>query len=160
MRGLKYGRDTTVTSRLADALAPIAPRGDIVTWVPSTRGHRRSRGFDPSELLARAVARRLGLRARRLLRRHDTEPQTGRDRGGRMVGPDIVAVTPMFTKTMPACVLVIDDVCTTGSTLAVAAEALRARGVRSVVAAVVTVSGPGSREPAPRASHGRDTSTM
>ncbi len=33
---------------------------DVVTWVPTTPARRRQRGFDQAELLARAVARRLG----------------------------------------------------------------------------------------------------
>ena len=60
VRMLKYGRSTAVVSALADSLASAAPPVDLVTWCPASRGRRRERGFDQSELLARAVAHRIG----------------------------------------------------------------------------------------------------
>ena len=139
VRALKYGRSTAVVTELADAIASIAPTADIVTWIPSTRTHRRDRGFDPSELLARAVARRKKLKVRRLVRRCDSDAQTERDREGRLNGPDLRAVGRHRGAVRP-CVLLIDDVCTTGSTLRAAAAAARQWGAGSVVAAVATVA--------------------
>ena len=136
VRALKYGRSTVVVAELADALAPLAPRAGAVTWVPSTKRHRRRRGFDPSELLARAVGRRIGRPAVRLLRRCDSVAQTERDRIGRRAGPDLRTVARLGP--YPSSVLLVDDVCTTGSTLRAAAAVLRARGVISVAAAVAT----------------------
>ena len=139
VRALKYGRATAAVSELAAELAPLAPRADVVTWVPSTARHRRQRGFDPSELLARAVARRVGLPPLRLLRRRDPVAQTSRDRIGRLAGPSLRAVGPRSR--FPSRVLVVDDVCTTGSTLEAAAAALRGRGVERVFAVVATAVG-------------------
>jgi predicted amidophosphoribosyltransferase len=137
VRSLKYGRATSVVTEIADELALIAPGADLVTWIPSTAGHRRRRGFDPSELLARAVARRRGLPARRLIRRADVVAQTARDRAGRLSGPDLVPAGRNRSSHRPQ-VLVVDDVCTTGSTLRAAAAALRGWGAGSVVAVVAT----------------------
>ncbi len=138
VRALKYGRSTSVVTTIADRLALVVPDADLVTWVPCSPSHRRERGFDPAELLARAVARRLRLPVRRTLRRLDNLPQTSRHRSGRLEGPELRATG----RPVAARVLLVDDVCTTGSTLRVAAAALRRRGAQSVVAAVATVARP------------------
>jgi len=125
---------------------------DLVTWAPTTDRHRRSRGFDHGELLARAVADALGVPCRPLLRRHPGPAQTGRPAGERRgTGPRFAATgrLPVGTR-----VLVVDDVVTTGSTLRAAVEAVAATGATAVPAAV-------ARTPAPRPQGGpADTSTV
>ncbi len=146
VRALKYGRATRLVTPIADrmaAAAAAAQAADTVTWVPCSPTRRTERGFDPAELLARALARRLRLRSRRLLRRLDDDPQTARSREGRLAGPRL-AVRP---GRLPGSVLVVDDVCTTGSTLRVAAAALRAGGATAVVAAVATMAPATPRQP-------------
>ena len=146
VRALKYGRITAAVTPIADRMAsaiPAAQAADVVTWVPCSPTRRTERGFDPAELLARAVARRLRLRARRTLRRLDDEPQTARSRQGRLAGPRLVVQRGRVR----GLVLVVDDVCTTGSTLRVAAVALRAGGASAVVAAVATMAPAERRQP-------------
>lgn len=126
---LKYRNERAALGRLAAALAAAAPPGEVVTWVPTTADRRRERGFDQAELLARRVARPLGLPCRRLLRRRPGPAQTGRSRAERRAAP------PAFTARRPAAgtVLLVDDVVTTGATAAAAARALRATGADRVV---------------------------
>ena len=146
VRALKYGRVTAAVTPIADRMAAVAAAAqaaEVVTWVPCSPTRRRQRGFDPAELLARALARRLGLRARRLLRRLDDEPQTARTRAGRLAGPGLAA-RPGRVR---GSVLVVDDVCTTGSTLRVAAAELRAGGASVVLAAVATMAPAAPRQP-------------
>lgn len=147
VRELKYGRATAVVTELADRLARISPAADMVTWVPASPARRRQRGFDQSELLARAVARRLRRPARRLLRRTDDAPQTARDLAGRVRGPSLVGAGRRLR--LRPTVVIVDDVSTTGASLAAAAGVVRARGAGTIVGLVVTVapSGPAVRHP-------------
>jgi len=135
VRALKYANATSVVGELADAIASVAPSTDVVSWVPATPSRLRRRGFDQSELLARAVARRGGVRAVRLLRRVDDIAQTSRNLAGRRVGPRLQYVGRH--RHAGSGVLLIDDVSTTGSTLAAAAAVIRSRGHPAVSAAVV-----------------------
>ncbi|MEM7140782.1 MAG: hypothetical protein AAF548_07075 [Actinomycetota bacterium] len=136
VRELKYGRATTVVTELAEAMADRAPAADLVTWVPASPQRRRRRGFDQGELLARAVARRTKLPAKRLLRRTDDEAQTGRELEGRLLGPDFERAGRRLR--FKPTVLLVDDVYTTGSTLNSAALVLRESGAGAVHGLVAT----------------------
>lgn len=105
----------------------------VVTWVPASRHQARRRGYDQGRELAVALARPLGLRARPLLRRVGREAQAGRNRVDRLAGPSL----RVPARLAPPRVLLVDDVATTGASLARAAGALRAAGTRTVHAAVV-----------------------
>jgi predicted amidophosphoribosyltransferase len=136
VRELKYGRATAAVTPLADAMAPLAPVVDLVTWAPASSERRRSRGFDQGELLARAVASRAGLSVRRVARRGSDAPQTARDRAGRIAGPSLVPAGRRLRR-WPS-VLVIDDVSTTGATMRAMAEVLRGHGAGEIFCLVAT----------------------
>lgn len=115
---------------LAGSIPPDIRRGlDVVTWVPASVHKQRERGFDQGQLLARSVARSIGVPHLRLLRRLDHQSQTGRSRVERMIGPRLRARGRDLGR-----VLVVDDVRTTGASLDAAARALRARGAGQVTA--------------------------
>lgn len=113
---------------------------DVVTWVPTTRSRMRDRGYDQSELIARRVARRLGVPCHASLRRLDGIAQTGRGAGERMRGARFVARHKRYGR-----LLMIDDVVTTGATLQHGLDALRDCGVRTVTCAAIAAT------PAPEA---------
>jgi predicted amidophosphoribosyltransferase len=127
----------------AACLLPELPPGTVVTWAPTTPERARHRGFDQAGLLARAVAGHLGLPVSCLLDRRPGPHQTGRHAAERWgSAPAFVARPPV-----PATVVVVDDVCTTGATLAAAAAALRTAGTSAVHALVLarTPAGRGRR---------------
>jgi len=135
---LKYRDARQAVAPLADALAAALIHPgliDAVTWIPTTDRRRRERGFDQAELLARAVARRLGRPCRRLLRRRGDDHQTGRSRAERLRGPSLVAVG-----VPPRNVLLIDDVVTTGATVRAAVEVLIGAGAATVQARVAAAT--------------------
>jgi predicted amidophosphoribosyltransferase len=108
----------------------------VVAWAPTTPARRRARGFDPAELLARAVSRRTRLPCRALLVRRPGPPQTGLGAAARRAGPRMEPTRRASALVLAAGgrVLLVDDVATTGATLASAAHALRLAGARRVVA--------------------------
>jgi predicted amidophosphoribosyltransferase len=144
---LKYRNARSAVPYLAGAMAALAAGQavDVVTWVPTTPARRRSRGFDQAQLLAAAVARRLRRPCRPLLRRVAGPAQTGRTLAERRTGPAF-APRRRARAAVPARVLVVDDVVTSGATLTAAARALRAAGALEVHAVVA------ARTPARRAS--------
>ena len=137
---LKYRNARSSLRWLAASMAALVASiaVDTVTWIPTTSVRRRERGFDQAHLLARAVASQLHRPCRPLLVRAHGPPQTGRSFSERRVGPVLAA--RLARGVAPAHVLLVDDVITTGSTVTMAARALRAAGVGrvSVVAAART----------------------
>src|SRR5204862_240717 len=90
--------------------------------------HRRRRGVDHSRALASALARRAGLPlADCLVRTGDPRPQVGRGRRERIGGP-LGSIALRNGADVPATALVVDDVVTTGATLAACLRVLRAAG--------------------------------
>lgn len=131
--GLKFGRERANARALADVVLRVVPSfvvpDSVVTWAPTTARHRRERGMDHAEEIARWVAVGSGLPIRKMLRRLDDRNQAGLGRAERQNGPVFVA-RPMRTRV--PCV-VIDDVVTTGATFRAAASALVLAGASSVM---------------------------
>lgn len=140
---LKYRNARSSVRFLARGMAALIPADhvDLVTWAPTTPARLRARGFDQAEVLARAVARRLGLPCRRLLQRAPGPAQTGRDAVARHAGPAFAACRHLAG----ARILLVDDVVTTGATVAGAAQALRGAGAGGVRVVAAARTPPGRR---------------
>ncbi|MCJ1708928.1 ComF family protein [Microbacterium sp. VKM Ac-2923] len=129
---------------LAAALAASVPPGARVTTVPSSRAAFRRRGYRPVELLMR----RAGGRPERLLGLRGA-PADQRGLGGRERRENVRGVF-QARAALSGTVVVVDDVVTTGATLAEAARALRAAGatdVRAVALAHTPRRGGSAGEP-------------
>lgn len=136
---LKYRNARSALPLLAGALgrrlaADLPGPVDVVTWPPTTVARRRLRAFDQAEHLARQIGRALGVPVRNCLVRSAGPSQTGRSAAARRHGPAFVAGLSGLAGLR---VLVVDDIATTGATLAAAARALRRAGARWVGGATV-----------------------
>ena len=67
---------------------------DVVTWAPTSARRVRRRGYDQAEVIARAVARQLGVPCRRLLYRAHGAPADRQVTRRRLVGPAFRARRP------------------------------------------------------------------
>jgi ComF family protein len=133
---------------LARQLAAVAVRGlgslpggrpDIVVPVPLHPSRLVERGFNQASLLARPIARALGvpLTTGALVRVRDTTQQATLDRDAR--ARNVVQAFAVRTPEAVADkhVLLVDDVRTTGATLRACADALHEAGASEVESAVV-----------------------
>lgn len=116
---------------------PGVPRDWPVTWVPSTRRRRAERGVDIPHLLAGPGAVAM------LHRRADRPDQTSLTPQQRRDFPCDVFVA---CTAVPADVVLVDDVRTTGATARAAAQALLEGGARRVVVATLAVGGDDARQ--------------
>lgn len=135
VRGLKYRGAAGLADPMAAQIAARAPDGlmappAVLVPVPLHAARRRKRGFNQAERLAAALSRRTGVTVADCLRRAGPAArQVGRGRAERLGGPaGSIAVAPGAA--VPAHALLVDDVVTTGATLAACAAALRGAGTR------------------------------
>jgi ComF family protein len=154
----KYGRVETLSRPLADLLRAALPRDeewDAVAAVPLHWRRRWQRGFNQSELLARDVARGSGAPLIRPLQRVRATPaQAGLSRTARRRNmaaafrvrrSAAIRSAPIRSESIEGRrILLIDDVLTTGSTVAACARALKQAGAARVI--VLTVARADRRE--------------
>lgn len=145
VKSLKFERARQAAPSLAellDWLLPELPTTTAVVFVPTANSRRRQRGYDQSELIARALAGRRGWPCRQMLERSDGSRQMGSGRRQRLA-----RAKTLFKTAGPAPsgapILLVDDVATTGASLGAAAKVLKAAGASQVMAAVCAVSGAG-----------------
>jgi predicted amidophosphoribosyltransferase len=117
---------------IAVASVPGRLLGGALVPVPLHPVRHRRRGFNQAAVLAEAIGGKAGLAVHDCLRRRGPgPPQVGRTRGARLAGP--VGSIEARARVPPTTVLV-DDVVTTGATLAACAAALRRAGAADVAA--------------------------
>ncbi len=120
---------------------PSAP--DLAVAVPPDPTRLVRRGFDPGTQLAAAAARRLGLRLRHglVVSERRPVPQRSLARAERLLAlAGAFRVTPRGRAVLPGRrVLLLDDVRTTGATIAACATALLAAGAARVSVATLAM---------------------
>jgi len=119
--------------RLGDRISPAA--GDLVVPIPLHPRRLAARGFNQAALLAtHAFARsRARLAGNVLVRIRDTPSQTGLDRAARLTNVRGAFACRPVAPWPPTRVWIVDDVITTGATLAEAGRALREAGARNLI---------------------------
>jgi predicted amidophosphoribosyltransferase len=135
VKALKFHGATRLAEQMAALIVANAPPGLLdapLVPVPLHPARRRARPFNQAELIARAVRARAGLPVRDCLARSgDDRRQVGRGRAERLGGP---AGAVQAVGRVPPEALLVDDVATTGGTLAACAHALRSAGTQQVSA--------------------------
>ena len=112
---------------------------DIISWVPLSRRRKRSRGYDQAMLLALATALELGnVAAETLIKQRHVKAQSelsGKtERVDNISGAFAAADAELIDG---KCVLLIDDIVTTGATLSECAAVLRSAGAAKIVCAAL-----------------------
>ncbi|MEM8556745.1 MAG: phosphoribosyltransferase family protein [Bacteroidota bacterium] len=138
---LKYGNRPHLGLALGRWVAEALPEGfacDLVVPVPLHRRRVLSRGYNQSATLARGLAARLDadLDLHLLRRARPTRSQTALNHAARWANVDGAFALRRDADVRGSHVLLIDDVLTTGATLAAAARPLIEAGVSVSVAAL------------------------
>ena len=115
---------------------------DSITWVPVSRKRLRKRGFDQARYLAGSLCVEWHVEPQETLRKIlDNPPQSGLEdadaRRANVLGA-YEAVHP--ERIAGKRFLLVDDICTTGSTLGEAARVLRQAGAADVVGLTLAIS--------------------
>lgn len=134
---LKFERVRDAHIPLVHIILESLPKGDwLVVPVPTVPKRVRMRGYDQASLLARAIAAKRGLVCSPALFRVQDARQVGKNRMQRQKQSTQMFATARAGQVRGANILLVDDVCTTASTLAAAAHVLRAAGAAQVSAVV------------------------
>lgn len=161
LQAFKYGGRVALAEPFAEALARACRRArdagadggadggrserawpDALVAIPLTPARQRSRGFNQAQEIARSLGAELALPVTRWLERvRDVPPQAAQGVRGRR--GSVRGVFVADPRVAGASVAIVDDVMTTGATLAAAAAALRAAGASRIEAWAV------ARTPAP-----------
>lgn len=131
---LKYRGLAVYAEPLGGLMATLSPHlqvpaVDVFCPVPLHWSRRLWRGFNQAELLARPLAREVRVPVVSLLRRQRGGQQVGRSAEERREAWRDAFVAP---GPVPAHVVLVDDVVTTGATVLACASALRAAGAERV----------------------------
>jgi len=141
LQAFKYGGALALAEPLADALATaVRSRGDsncdAIVALPLAPARQRQRGFNQAHEVARRAAVRLGIPVvRGLARVRDSPPQATLAWAARSA--NVRNAFQGDASLQGRRVAIVDDVMTTGATLAAAAKAARRAGAVAVEAWVV-----------------------
>lgn len=119
---------------LALRVARELPGVDVITWVPVSAERRNERGYDQSELLAKAVSKELGIPAKPSLKkiRHNPAQSGIADAEARRANVADAYIVRDASAVKGRKVLLIDDILTTGATAGECARMLIEAGAATV----------------------------
>ncbi len=141
---LKFNGDKTVAKPMAACMShvvkryythhPAQKRPDFVIPVPMYPAQERKRGYNQSVLLAKQIAKECGIPCKTevLCKIHKTQKQhdiSFRARKDNLIDAFYV---PMPALVKDRCILLVDDVCTSGSTFEECARMLKNAGAKQV----------------------------
>ena len=143
----KFFGQRSYADRYAELLAPklettLEGRYDLITWVPVSALRNLRRGYDQSELLAKALGTRLQAPTVRALKKiRHTPPQSSiRDNALRRANVLGAYRVPNPEDVRGKRILLIDDVVTTGATASECAKTLLTAGADKVLLAAIAAA--------------------
>lgn len=140
---------------MAEAASSLGEELDGVTWVPMSPQKLRRRGYNQSELLAKAVAKELGLPAWDLLEQvRETDTQHSLTRAQR--ADNVRGAYRAKSAALGKRLLLVDDIVTTGATLRACAQGLYGAGAQKVCAVCAASTAFSRREELPPAEPEED----
>ena len=137
----KYVGDSAAKDLLAKWLEQMPFQDEVIfTWVPLHPKKERARGFDQARWIAEQLGRRFKRPVVSLLERVVHKGPRARSGSG---SRDTLDGVYRIAKDVhcPRCVVLCDDVRTTGETLDVCAELLKKAGTQEVIGCVLVESG-------------------
>jgi len=143
IKALKYKKYPAIGQWLGEWVLDVIrpPPVDFISWVPLHATKQKWRGFNQSEIIARALAKKLALPCGNLIQKiAATSPQAQvLNKETRLTHlNEMFQLTPMFNKSENLTwlktkrILLIDDVITTGSTLNAVSLPLKTAGCLEV----------------------------
>ncbi|MEN8253075.1 MAG: ComF family protein [Patescibacteria group bacterium] len=150
---LKYKsvKDIGITcARMMKYLLNI-PKADLISYVPLHKKRLRERGFNQAEVIAQELSKLTNIPYQKLLiRTKHNKPQSNISSREKRLSRMQDAFSPLHSverdssprlartrRVRPKSVILIDDVCTTGTTLNECAKILKVNGVKKVIGLVV-----------------------
>lgn len=147
LHAFKFGRHDFLARPLSRLIGEVLDRRndvyfDWIVPIPMHPRKARRRGYNQAELLAGALSAITGIAVTRLLHKiSDNQTQSHLPKAARAANVrDVFSVPPSrwgLNRLEGARLLLVDDICTTGETLASAARALTTAGAGAVAAVTV-----------------------
>lgn len=135
-----YGKPFGVLT--AQAVQDHGLTADLVSWPSVSKKRLRERGYDQAELMAREVGRALGLPVLRTVDKVHRPAQSGIEGAAQRRANLLGAYTALKPERFRGkTVLLVDDVLTSGATLAECARTLRTAGAGEVLCATLAHTG-------------------
>ncbi len=121
---------TTAAKLLAPLLSPAS--FDLISAVPSAPARLRERGFNQAQLIGKELSKLIGLPYADLLIRTKNVHQVGLTRRDRLAQVEGIFLHRHENLIQEARILLVDDVITTGATMAECAKTLKNAGAKQI----------------------------
>lgn len=139
IRAMKFKPSEQLAHLLGDLLADTLPhlfehtRWDLIVPMPSSREGFSKRLFNPCDIMARCIGRRYGIPVQAILGRNQTrKPQSQKSHAERLGGLRGLFTVKPGLRPQQTSILLVEDVITTGATVAAASKTLLQPGIGSV----------------------------
>ena len=115
---------------------------DIITWVPLSKTRKWKRGYNQAELIGRYLSESLAVPGTDLLKKIKNNPAQSGTANAEIRKANVRGVYKAINEeTLKGkCILLVDDVVTTGSTISECARVLKEAGCKEVYAATLARS--------------------